>query len=234
MKKSVAVPLLSGLVLLLLLIRMPRLKATDSPLVRVVNPTTGDGWFNLTTHDKNVGDTFLVDVTVDNVTNLSSWQVALTWNMSLLEYVSGVMILFYDSLVPELRPPPYFTNETLYAGGSAGPGPSFNGSAVMVELVLRVLGIGQCNLTLESDTFLLDDHALSMPFTPLNASYRYYVSPDVNDDGTVNMKEVALAVTAFNSFPGKPNWNPYCDLNSDGRVNIRDIMIIVLNFNKHE
>jgi len=233
-KISGLVLLLCGLLLPVLLICSPRVKATDPTLARVVNPETGDGWFNFTTHGKNVGDVFLVDVTVDNVTNLGSWQVALRWNTSLLQYIGGTMILFYNSLIPEEHPPPMFTDGTLYAAGSDGPRwPGFNGSAVMVEVVLRVLGIGQSNLTLESDTFLLDNHGLSIPFTSLDASYRYYVSADVNNDGTVNMKDIADAVSAFNSFPGKSNWNPYADLNNDGTVNMRDIAIIIFNFNKH-
>lgn len=236
-KRRVLVLLLCGLLLPILIFCSPRVKATGLTFVRVVNPATGDGLFKFTTNDTKVGDTFFVNITVENVTNLNAWQVALSWNTSLLDYVNIDDILFY----PEgfVAPPEYplfeFVGGTLYIGNSLGPGqpPSFSGSAVMFRIEVKVLGIGQSNLTLESDTFLADNHALSIPFTPLNASYRYYVSADVNNDGAVGIKDVAEAVAAFNSFPGKPNWNPYADLNNDGTVNTRDIVIIIFNFNKH-
>lgn len=53
---------------------------------------------------------------------------------------------------------------------------------------------------------------------------------DVNHDGKVDMKDVALAVAAFNSFPGTARWNPYADVDNNGRVDTRDILIIVNNF----
>ena len=56
---------------------------------------------------------------------------------------------------------------------------------------------------------------------------------DVNGDGVVDMKDVASAVSAFNTWPGKARWNPNCDLDLNGIVNTRDIMTILMNFNKH-
>jgi len=57
---------------------------------------------------------------------------------------------------------------------------------------------------------------------------------DVNDDGMVNMRDVLMAVQAFNSFRGYPRWNIDADLDGSGRVDMKDILTIVLNFNKHE
>jgi hypothetical protein len=61
---------------------------------------------------------------------------------------------------------------------------------------------------------------------------------DVNNDGVVNMKDVAASVAylqahGFNSFAGHPNYDPYMDLDGSGRIDIRDLLIIILNFNKH-
>jgi parallel beta-helix repeat protein len=55
---------------------------------------------------------------------------------------------------------------------------------------------------------------------------------DVNEDGKVDIKDVMLAVQAFNSFSGQPRWNPDADVDHSGRVDMRDIVLIVLNFNK--
>jgi len=55
---------------------------------------------------------------------------------------------------------------------------------------------------------------------------------DANGDGLVNMKDVALSIAAFNSWPGRPRWTYLCDLDLNGLVNMRDIVMIVMNF-KH-
>jgi parallel beta-helix repeat protein len=57
---------------------------------------------------------------------------------------------------------------------------------------------------------------------------------DVNHDRRINIKDVALAVLAFNSFPGSSRWNPDADIDNSGHVDMRDLVLIVLNFNKHE
>jgi hypothetical protein len=56
---------------------------------------------------------------------------------------------------------------------------------------------------------------------------------DVNGDGFVNMKDIALVARAFGSHPGSPNWNPACDLNGDGVVNMKDIALVARNFGQH-
>ncbi len=74
-----------------------------------------------------------------------------------------------------------------------------------------------------------------IPFVPANAYYSYSDSGllgDVNNDGTVDMKDVALVVLAFNSFPNTPRWNKSADVDSSGRVDTRDLVIVILNF-KH-
>ncbi len=64
------------------------------------------------------------------------------------------------------------------------------------------------------------------------------VAGDINGDGKVNMRDVNLVISAFNSYPGSPRWNPACDVFSndtrtagqDGIVNMRDLNFVVMNF----
>lgn len=58
------------------------------------------------------------------------------------------------------------------------------------------------------------------------------IAGDVNGDGKVDMKDVALVVKAFGAFPSDPRWNPSCDLNLDGRIDLRDIAEVVKDFGK--
>jgi len=48
---------------------------------------------------------------------------------------------------------------------------------------------------------------------------------DVNRDGSIDGKDLAIIEEAYGSSPGHPKWNPEADLNNDGRVNIYDVVI---------
>jgi PKD repeat protein len=60
------------------------------------------------------------------------------------------------------------------------------------------------------------------------------VPGDINNDNTVNMKDVNKAVYSFNSRSGTYRWDSNADVDGNGRIDMRDILIIVLNFNGHE
>ena len=57
-------------------IQSTRGKSSEQTYLQIINPLTGDGWFNFTVQQKSVGDTFLVNITVANVTNMDTWQMA--------------------------------------------------------------------------------------------------------------------------------------------------------------
>jgi hypothetical protein len=52
---------------------------------------------------------------------------------------------------------------------------------------------------------------------------------DINGDGYIDQKDVALLQAAWLSTLGSPNWNPRADLNGDGIVNIDDWNILQSN-----
>lgn len=53
---------------------------------------------------------------------------------------------------------------------------------------------------------------------------------DVNRDGVIDDKDLALLRAAYGSTPGMPNWNPDCDLNGDGKVDLKDLAIASKNY----
>ena len=55
---------------------------------------------------------------------------------------------------------------------------------------------------------------------------------DLNGDGKVDVKDLAILAKAFGSSPSNPRWNSACDLNGDGIVDILDAGIILKNFGK--
>jgi len=54
---------------------------------------------------------------------------------------------------------------------------------------------------------------------------------DLNGDGKVDMRDIAIVAKAFNTIPGDQNWNPIADLNGDGRVDMKDIAIVAKAYN---
>ena len=217
-------------------------------LLKVVNPVTGGDWLNFTEYDKNVGDTFIVNVTVADVERMAVWQFALQWNSSLLEYVDvtipsdNVFAYFNSTDTPIVVGGPdlshsglVFYGATISYAGNAG----FNGSGVLAQVEFKILQKGgQSELSFEGigiDTFLLYGITLSdIPFVPINARYSYNdpgLLGDVNYDETVNMRDVTAVISAFNSFPDTPRWNSRADIDSNGHIDMRDINSVILNFN---
>lgn len=86
---------LTALFLILLFIGITvqshQVNATEPTLLKVVNPLSGDEWFNFSSNNMHVGDTFIANITVSNVSTLQSWQIGLTWNASLLEYINVIL-----------------------------------------------------------------------------------------------------------------------------------------------
>lgn len=72
--------------------------------------------------------------------------------------------------------------------------------------------------------------ALFLTSMVLNVCLANSVSKDLNGDGRIDIKDVAIAASAFASYPGHERWNPNADINSDGRVDLEDIALIILGF----
>jgi len=67
---------------------------------------------------------------------------------------------------------------------------------------------------------------------PLIHPYGYVPSPDLNDDGKVDIEDISTAALAFGSYPSHPRWKVQADINKDSKVDIRDIVLIAKNFGK--
>jgi hypothetical protein len=68
--------------------------------------------------------------------------------------------------------------------------------------------------------------------TPTRMLQTDIVPGDVNHDGVVNCKDLALILKAMCSSPGDPRWNPNCDLNHNNKIDIKDLLRALGNFGK--
>jgi len=57
------------------------------------------------------------------------------------------------------------------------------------------------------------------------------VPQDINGDRVVNMADVLLIASAFNTVRGDSKYNAKCDLNNDGVVNMNDVIMVASKFN---
>lgn len=219
--------------------------------ISIIDAINGFGNLSYTTYQLHLNDIIALNITVTEAQDLAAWQFLLSWNTTYLSYVNTTLPsdnIFHDR--NPIVPAPSFGDSGLTIGAVAGPGqPSFWGSGTIAQVFLNVESVPNLNQTvtfeiqfenIPIDTFILDESTndVTSKCTFNNANFRFAntgsttLLGDVNNDGTVNMKDVMILVQAFNSFPNSPRWNISYDLNHDGRIDLRDILIAVLNFGR--
>lgn len=173
-------------------VQSTRGKSTELTYLQIINPLTGDGSFNFTVQQKSVGDTFVVNITVVNVTSMDTWQIGLNWNSSLLTFVNAsipsdnilgsndVYVVPPDTSQPERA-------QLYYAATLANHPPPYtihvNGTGTLAQLEFRIdQRGGQTDLSfvgIGSDTFLLGhdelDSAFDVPFVLINGHFNLSV-----------------------------------------------------------
>jgi hypothetical protein len=63
-------------------------------------------------------------------------------------------------------------------------------------------------------------------YTVAYASFPPLLAGDINNDGKVDLKDLAILAKAYGSVFGGANWNPCADVNNDGKVDLRDQAIV--------
>lgn len=190
MKKTISAMLVAVLVISTVQVFAPKAtRAQSGTEVQVINPLTGDKWFNFTIVDKSVGDNIIVNVTVADVVDLANWQIKFTWNSTLLTYVNIALPsdhVFSKSGKSMITPPPTVDPDSVIWGCTYINDPywTFNGTGTLCQVTLEIIyGVGptppsevSCNLALANkgaDTFLLDGSGSDIPFTPRDGYYDY-------------------------------------------------------------
>ncbi|MDP4179551.1 MAG: dockerin type I domain-containing protein [Bacillota bacterium] len=67
--------------------------------------------------------------------------------------------------------------------------------------------------------------------TPTKIPTTPTITADINHDGVVNMADVILIASAFNTTKGDPKFNDLYDINRDGTINMADVILIANKFN---
>jgi len=202
--------------------------ANPETTLQLVNPVDGSHLFNFTTSQKAVGDTFLINVTVTDVQDLFAWQIKVTWDPELLEFVERILPPDHVFAGKSYLETPVITEPGVIAYGiTLGPGQKSVNVArgTLVQLKLKIIkGVypGQkvkCNIEfieLGDNTFLLNTIGGVIPITPINAQYEYsapWVPPPPATISITPQRVVDPSLT-----PGK-NFNISLDIKGATQVN---------------
>ena len=53
---------------------------------------------------------------------------------------------------------------------------------------------------------------------------------DVNDDGKVDITDIAMVIAAYGSTPGSPRWDPKLDLDDSLSIDVTDVSIVIAQY----
>jgi hypothetical protein len=63
-----------------------------------------------------------------------------------------------------------------------------------------------------------------------SATFELKLAGDLNHDGKIDMKDIAIVAKPFGTHPGDLLWNADADVTQDGKVDMRDISIVAKEF----
>lgn len=170
------------------------------------------------------------DVAIVNVTTSRSWVFAgVPVNITVTARNLGDILESFDIKV--------YANVTLIGTYSViDLPPATNLVRVFTWNTTSATPCNNYTISAEATAVPYEFNATNNIFTDGNVKIR--IVGDINGDGKVDMKDIAIAAAAFGTRPGDPRWNPDADITGpiplvpDGQVDMRDISLIAKNFGK--
>jgi hypothetical protein len=201
----------------------------------------------------DVGQNFTVEVRIDNVTDLYAWQIALSFNASVLNVLNVTYApdSIFNGNMDVVTVTPLIDNAAGYVLVGMcllGPIPGVSGSGGLFQVAFAVVGHGQSLLHIVREgegilpedyaSFLLDSSVNEIGFASIDGHHHNHLLGDITGmtgkaDGRVNMVDVAYIILQFGTTPTSSKWNPKADLNGDGKVDMEDVSIAIQNFGLH-
>jgi len=198
----------------------------------------------------NPGQTINLTLSVQNVIDLWSWKVDITWNDSILQLAptgnvtegpflqSAGTTLFMES------PPKVSGSGTLAIGNIqelsstllVNSTASGSGNLAYIAFVPQYEGNTTITIT---GVEMEDNHNVAIDPASTSLTITIRLTGDINGDTVVDGADIALIAYSFGSYgpgylysgsPPSSNWNQYADVNHDGVVDGSDIALAALNF----
>jgi len=189
-----------------------------------------------TTFYRDIGATINLTLYVQDVSQLWSWKINVTWDNSMLQLAP----------TDNVTEGPFLSNNgatsTLFLEAPPTPGnihelsstllenTSVTGSGDLAYIVFTVQDYGNTTINITDIRVLNPSSTDITTIAPISKTISVHLPGDVNGDNTVDIFDAILMSSAFGSSPGMKNWNDAADLNGDGVVDIFDAIILAGHF----
>ena len=174
------------------------------------------------------GDTFTLNLTAENITDLAGWQTDIAFDPNVLEAVEvtegdflkseGSATFFQGGTIDNMEG----KIKGMFAARQSEGGVSGTGTLLSVTFMAKAGG--ETQITLENFEFGASDGTI-IPTVPPNITITVgeYPAWDVNQDGRGSILDLILVAQDFGS--GAPA-NLRTDVNRDGVINVQDLIIV--------
>lgn len=180
----------------------------------------------------NFGKSFTININIENVVDLFSYETKLGFNKTILEPITieeGPFIKDQTTSPIGTFFLPIIKEDYVYvACVTQGNYPGVSGSGTLFTVTFNTSDTGESNLPLY-DSILLNPSVTEMPHKTIDGTVLVTVVGDVNGDGVVNVIDLSIVSLSYGTFEGEPDYNPEADLNEDGVVDMRDLTIVAMH-----
>lgn len=207
------------------------------------------------TNETLPGTTFNVTITVTNVTELWNYQTKLTWNESLLDYVSATIPSNYVFAGAEaigksvIKPSPIVEpGSVTFGAGLVETDWSFNGTGILGQVGLRILtppnpppvscAIAFAGTEPGGDTYLWDPEMYEIPYTPEDSAFSYIdalsvsISPSGTPSSPISINATQSVTFTANATGGVPPYGYDWYINDVPVPEAEDQAVYAFQFNK--
>jgi hypothetical protein len=220
--------LIAGIVVIGDFLSQPSYSAPSSnPIVSVSEPDIPDP-------PLDIGKTFCVNVTIEQVINLYLWQAGLTFNATILDALNFTEGSFLKQEGSTLWVSGTINNTsgiiTYHAASRVGNVTGISGNGTLGTITFQVQQYGSSTLHL-TDIILLDPSLTEILGTIIvDYTVRIKIPGDINGDDATNVFDLGSLGKAYGSTPESPNWNAEADINKDNIIDINDLITLYQNY----
>lgn len=182
-----------------------------------------------------LGGTYTVEIRVENVVNLYGWQCSLGFNPAILQPIvteEGGFLRDTGSQTFWRSPDIGSSSLKNIACARLGTSTGKSGSGTLATIKFKVIGTST-NMPsyLELGSVILSaPEGSSIPNVIINGSVSVSYGFDINNDNTVDIRDLVFVGNSFGMSSSDDRYDPWCDINLDGRIDILDIAAISTNF----
>ena len=176
------------------------------------------------------GGNFTADVAIADVTDLGSFEFTLAFSPGVVHAEATELGDFLESTGRSAVPVGEINNETgtvTFGAASFGESSGPNGSGVLATITFSPQAGGTSDLHLQ-DVQITDTATGPIPVDRQDGQVTVTASipGDLDGDCDVDVVDIMMVASHWNTTEGQPGYDPACDMDDDGDVDVVDIMLV--------